>query len=229
MEQKYIQKVAGRPKQVQAGSQSITQRLAIAAVQKQLQGINLKEWLWTLGFVGGGAALRALMQPFPNVEPLTFLAILSGWMFGWKKGMVFGLSSLYLSNFVMFGGQGPWTFYQMAAFAAAGLSGALLRKRATFLETMGLCLIVAIGIQVVLNAGWALSMGFSLIPAFAASIPFAMAHIVSNTVFGAFLPAARRLCDKIGGFDEKEICEYVLSRARGSAIGRWLPKGRTGS
>ena len=53
-----------------------SQNLALAAVQKHLQAIKLKEWLVMAGFVGGSSLLRAGMQPFPNIEPLTSILLI---------------------------------------------------------------------------------------------------------------------------------------------------------
>ena len=82
------------------------QKMALHALQKQMQILELKEWLFIIGFIGMASLLRVPMQIIPNAEPLTFFALLSGWLFGWKKGIIAGASSLYLSNFLVFGGQG---------------------------------------------------------------------------------------------------------------------------
>ena len=187
-------------------------KLALAAVQKQLQLIKLKEWLVMAGFAGGAAILRAAMQPFPNIEPLTFFAVLSGWLFGKKKGFITGISALYISNFIVFGGQGPWTIYQSIGYGIAGFIGGFLRKKASVLETMFTMFIATIILQITFNLGWAFTMGFGIIGAFLTSIPFLLTHLISNTIFGIFLPATKRFIEKKGKFNEKEICEHVLNR-----------------
>ena len=68
---------------------STSQRIALHAVQKQLQVIKLKEWLIVIGFIGGASLLRIPMQALPSVEPITFYAILAGWLFGKKKGCIY--------------------------------------------------------------------------------------------------------------------------------------------
>ena len=69
------------------------------------------------------------MQAVPSAEPLTFFAILAGWLFGRNKGFLAGASSLYISNFFMFGGQGPWSIFQAVGFGIAGWLGGTLRKK----------------------------------------------------------------------------------------------------
>ena len=96
-----------------------------------MQVIKLKEVLALLGFSIGAAALRAAMQEFPSVEPITFFSILAGWQFGRKKGFMVGATSLYISNFLVLGGQGPWTPFQMAGFGIAGYLGGFLNNCCT--------------------------------------------------------------------------------------------------
>ena len=203
------------------------QRLALSAVQKQLQLLKLKEWLVMAGFVGGAAFLRSFMQAWPNIEPLTFFAVLSGWLFGKKKGFLVGVSSLFVSNFIVFGGQGPWTIYQTIGYGIAGFMGGFLRKKATVFETVLVMFLATIALQIVFNVGWGLTLGGNILLPFITAIPFIITHLVSNSVFGLFLPAAKKLVNKMGRFDEKEICTHVLARARNSPLKRWLPKRKT--
>lgn len=201
------------------------QKVAVHAVQKQLQVLKLREWLVIAGFVGGASLLRAGMQPFPNVEPLTFFAILAGWLFGKKKGFLVGISSLYISNFIVFGGQGPWSIYQAIGFGLAGFMGGFLRKKASIIETVTAMFLVTILIQIILNVGWALTMGFNIFLSFVTAIPFMLTHVISNSAFGLLLPKAKKFVNKHGKFDEKEIWNNVLARFK--HLKHKLPKART--
>ena len=62
------------------------QNVALHALQKQMQVLRLKEWLVLIGVAVGAALLRVPMQAVPSAEPLTFFAVLAGWLFGRKKG-----------------------------------------------------------------------------------------------------------------------------------------------
>ncbi len=199
------------------------QRLALGALQKQLQLIKLKEILVMAGFVGGASVLRSFMQTWPNIEPLTFFAVLAGWLFGKKKGFFVGISSLYLSNFIVFGGQGPWTIYQAIGFGIAGFIGGFLRKKAKVVETVTAMFLATIVLQIVFNIGWSISMGFNVLLAFMTAIPFTITHLVSNSIFGLFLPVTKKFVNEKGRFDEKEICNNLLNRFRNSPLKRWLP------
>jgi energy-coupling factor transport system substrate-specific component len=204
-----------------------SQRLALRSLLQQLQIIKLKEWLVMAGFVGGASALRVGMQFWPNVEPLTFFALLSGWLFGKRKGALVGISSLYFSNFLVFGGQGPWTIYQAIAYGIAGFLGGFLRKKASVFETVGFMLVATVILQTIFNIGFALSVGGNILLAFVTGIPFLIPHVISNSVFGLFLPLGKKLVDKVGRFNEKEICDNVLDRARNGPLKQWVPDGKS--
>ncbi|MBU1004257.1 MAG: hypothetical protein KJ561_00355, partial [Nanoarchaeota archaeon] len=105
MEQKLVLKKKKKSKSKQEQKLSSSQKVALHAVQKQMQLLKLREWLVVIGFVFGGALLRIPMQAVPSAEPITFFAILSGWLFGKKKGFITGAAAGYMSNFLMFGGQ----------------------------------------------------------------------------------------------------------------------------
>lgn len=188
------------------------QKLSLHALQKQKQLIEIKEWLFALGFIGTASFLRVLMQGLPNVEPLTFFAVLAGWLFGKKKGVIAGASSLYISNFFVLGGQGPWTIMQALAFGIAGFLGGFLRKNSTILETVAVMIVSTLISQIIFNVGWGILIGFNILLAFATGLIFTIIHIVSNAIFGLLLPSARKLVNEWGGFSEKELCDYYINR-----------------
>jgi len=188
------------------------QKLSLRALQQQKQLIESREWLVVIGFIGIASLLRVLMQGLPNVEPLTFFAVLAGWLFGKKKGIAVGASSLYISNFFVVGGQGPWTLMQMLAFSVAGFLGGFLRKNSTVLETVVIIIVSTLISQIIFNIGWGILIGFNILLAFATGLIFTIIHVVSNTIFALFLPSAKKLVYEWGGFSEKELCDYYISR-----------------
>ena len=199
------------------------QKMALHALQKQKQILELKEWLFILGFIDAGSLLRVPMQAFPNVEPLTFFALLTGWLFGWKKGAMVGASSLYISNFLVFGGQGPWVIFQVIGYGLVGFLGGFLRKKSGIFSAMGLAFLATVMLQIILNIGWSFFIGFNFIAAMFTAIPFALIHIVSNTIFAAALPKVKKVIDKIGKFDEKKLCNDLMAKLNCKLAGR-MPK-----
>ena len=60
----------------------------------------------------------------PNVKPTTDIVLIAGYALGGAPGFAVGALAALTSNF--FFGQGPWTPWQMAAWGATGVLGAML-------------------------------------------------------------------------------------------------------
>ena len=69
---------------------------------------------------------RVPFAALPNVQPTTFLVIISGYVFGPVFGFMVGAFATIVSN--SFLGHGPWTPWQMVAWGLAGFSAGLLKK-----------------------------------------------------------------------------------------------------
>ena len=195
----------------EAESFSPEQKMALHALQKQKQILELKEWGMVMAFVGVSSLLRVPMQVMPNVEPLTFFAILAGWLFGKKKGIVTGVSSLLISNFLVFGGQGPWTIFQAVGFGIAGFLGGFLREKAKLWEVMTVTLTATIIMQLIFNLGWSVMIGFNFLAAMLTGIIFTAVQIISNLIFATFMPLMRKFVYEKGQFNEKELCDAAIA------------------
>jgi energy-coupling factor transport system substrate-specific component len=81
-----------------------------------------------LALVGTLAAFAALgriaFAAVPNVKPTTDIVLIAGYALGGAPGFAVGALAALTSNF--FFGQGPWTPWQMAAWGATGVLGAML-------------------------------------------------------------------------------------------------------
>jgi len=73
------------------------------------------------------AAIAALGRiPFaaiPSAQPTTFIVILTGLVFGYRPGILVGVTAALVSN--MFLGHGPWTIFQAVAWGLCGFSSGL--------------------------------------------------------------------------------------------------------
>jgi hypothetical protein len=67
---------------------------------------------------------RIAFAALPNVKPTTDIVLITGYTLGGAPGFAVGAIAGLTSNF--FFGQGPWTTWQMAAWAATGVIGASL-------------------------------------------------------------------------------------------------------
>jgi energy-coupling factor transport system substrate-specific component len=72
------------------------------------------------------AASRVPFAAIPSVQPCTFIIATTGYVFGWKKGLVVGMLTAFVSN--MFLGTGPWTLFQMIAWGLVGVFFASLGR-----------------------------------------------------------------------------------------------------
>lgn len=137
----------------------------------------------TLGTLAGLA--RVPFAAIPNVQPASALVILAGAAFGWRVGALTGAVVPLISN--AFLGHGPWTPFQMLAWAGMGAGAALLGWRA------GRWRLVAYGAGAGLAYGLAMNLwlwGFAvrplalhtLVPVLVRSLPFDVAHALGNAI-----------------------------------------------
>ncbi|MBN2168641.1 MAG: ECF transporter S component [Actinobacteria bacterium] len=84
----------------------------------------------TIALLGALSALsiagRVLFAPIPNIQPSTFIIIVSGYVFGPVSGFMVGATTALVSNFML--GHGPWTVWQMLAWGLAGLSAGFMGR-----------------------------------------------------------------------------------------------------
>ena len=227
-----------KSEQSQKKELSTEQKVALQAVQKQLQLLKLREWLVLAGFVFGGAALRVPMQAIPSAEPITFFAILAGWLFGKKKGFITGAAAGYMSNFFMFGGQGPWSIFQVFAWGAAGFLGGFIRNIKpsknyflfwirSIIPLMIITVLSTLIFDISLNIGWSFFMPFGILTLILSGLPFLLIHLVSNIGFSLLLPFARKFTYEKGKFNEMELCKAVIDRINSKfKPNRVLPAGK---
>ncbi|NPV73675.1 MAG: ECF transporter S component [Pelotomaculum sp.] len=127
-----------------------------------------------------------------NIQPVTFLTIITGYVFGARAGFMVGSTAAVVSNFFL--GQGPWTPWQMFTWGLAGSSAALFGAvfpqvgrwgMAAFLFTWGYIY------------GWIMNLWFwtafiyplnlqSFLTTYAASFWFDTCHALGNVFFYFF-------------------------------------------
>jgi prenyltransferase beta subunit len=147
-----------------------------------------------LALVATLAALAALgriaFAPLPNVKPTTDIVLLTGYALGGAPGFAVGAVAALASN--VFFGQGPWTPWQMCAWGAIGVGGALLAKAfGRELGRTGLavaCAVAGAFFGAVMNLSlWVTFSGDHSLPKlgayFVTSLPFDLAHVIGNVAF----------------------------------------------
>ncbi len=207
-------KLKQKKKQKTDEKQKTKERVALHALQKQLTVLNLREILILISFMLGAGLLRVPMQVIPSAEPITFFAILAGWLFGKRKGFAVGVGALITSNFFVFGGQGPWTLFQALGFGIAGYLGGFLREKSGYVSALIVAITATLAFEIIMNISSMLVFPAGIFMLFLTALPFAAIHLVSNILFALGLPRAKRFIHEKGQFNEKDICNELISKLK---------------
>ena len=200
-------------KETQLQKPSLNENLSLHSVQRHLSILKLEQYLLVITLITTAVLGRILLQPFPSIEPITVLAILAGSLFGIRKGALVGASSWYLSNFFMFGGQGPWTLVHIANGIIAGALGGLLLKKPTVIKSIITITLATIIFELSINLMSGL-LFYGLIVSFITAIPFAITHLISNIAFGSSLPKLKTTILKKGKLDEINMCKKFIRKLK---------------
>ncbi len=189
------------------------EKLLLHSIQKHLIFLKLEESLIIIALITAAVLGRILLQGFPSVEPITLIAVLAGSLFGWKKGATTGASSWYLSNFFMFGGQGPWTIIHVANGVLAGTLGGLFLKKSNHVKVVFIMIISTLIFELSMNTMSGL-LFYGLVISFITAIPFTITHLTSNIAFSFLLPKARKIVLEGGKLDKKELFEEYIKKLK---------------
>lgn len=83
-----------------------------------------KDVLILVSITLAAAASRILLEPFPNVQPVTLMCLVVGACLGARRGMAFAIITTLLSNVVL--SHGWWTLFQASGWAAVAFAGSRL-------------------------------------------------------------------------------------------------------
>jgi len=125
----------------------------------------------------------------PNFKPTTAIVMVAGFCFGPSAGFLTGSVTALASNF--FFGQGAWTPWQMAAWGLAGLLAGLFRPTRAVrspLALAGLGAGASLLYGVIMNLWHVIGFirpltGPTVLAAYAAGLPFDLAHAASTAIF----------------------------------------------
>ena len=83
-----------------------------------------REILVLTSITAAAAASRVLLEPFPNVQPLTVMCLVMGASLGARRGMAFAVMATMISNLIL--SHGWWTLFQATGWAAVAFAGSKL-------------------------------------------------------------------------------------------------------
>ena len=158
-------------------------------ISLESQKVNTKQ----IALISTMATLAAIVRiPFVviiNLQPTTFIIMITGYVFGSQTGFIVGATAALVSNFYL--GQGPWTPWQMFAWGVCGmLAGALGRKVKEYKKIPFIILCGMSG----LFFGWIMNIwhwiGFvypinlkTFLATYIASFPYDIIHVLGNITF----------------------------------------------
>ena len=82
---------------------------------------SLGDTLLLLTLVLAVSAVRVLMQPLPNIQPVTVAALIIGAQLGARRGVAFAILVAMISNAII--GNGWWTIFQAIGWASVAVIG----------------------------------------------------------------------------------------------------------
>lgn len=137
---------------------------------------------------------RWVMEPLPNIQPVTMMVLLGGIILGARRGIALALIITLVSNVLL--GHGLWTIFQAAGWSMVAISGALLADK--FTEVSGkirLGPVLFAGIIAGFVFDWVVSL--SVLPTFSdggeffdyllMGLPYDMMHAFGNFTIGLWL------------------------------------------
>lgn len=135
--------------------------------------------------MASGIAGRVAFQHLPSVEPLLPAAIATGFLFGRSSGFASGFTGFTATNFLVWGGQGPWSLFQAFGAGIAGSTGSYFSgisdSKFSFFGSMIAGTLIY---ELIVNAGSLLYMpGIALVGA----LPFIAVHLASSIAFGSII------------------------------------------
>lgn len=140
-----------------------------------------------------GVSGRILMEPMPNVQPVTVLVLLTGVYLGAPRALALAAIVALASN-VIFMGHGPWTIFQAVGWGAIGIFGALLSEKLVVNEKLRLNRLALMAAVSGIAFNWFVSLSIlldtgssMLVPYLLNGLVFDLYHAFGNILFVAWM------------------------------------------
>ena len=135
---------------------------------------------------------RVLLDPIPNVQPVTVIVLLAGIHFGAPRAIALAAAVALCSNVLL--GHGLWSLYQAVGWSAVGVAGAALSNRLYVDGRMAIGALAALAAVSAFAFDWIVSLSalHSLssevfLVYLMAGIPYDLLHAAGNVAFVAWL------------------------------------------
>ena len=159
------------------------------AEQKMSSGSDLILLILLGAFAVSG---RVLLDPIPNVQPVTVIVLLAGIHFGAPRAVALAAAVALCSNVLL--GHGLWSLYQAVGWSAVGVAGAALSNRLYVDGRMAIRALAALAAVSAFAFDWIVSLSVLhslssevFLIYLMAGIPYDLLHAAGNVVFVAWL------------------------------------------
>ena len=132
---------------------------------------------------------RVLLQPLPNVQPVTVTVILVGIYYGAPWAIALS-GCVALSTNMLFLGHGPWTFFQFVGWSLVGVMGSAFSQRIQLDGKIAIGRLTALSVLSAFAFDWIVSASILLnhdystfLTYLANGLVFDLYHAIGNVVF----------------------------------------------
>ncbi len=162
---------------------------------------------------------RILLDPLPNIQPVTVVVLLAGIYYGAPRAFALAGIVALATNFLVLG-HGPWTLFQVVGWGSIGVAGALLSDRLLIDGKLNLNRLAVFAAVSGFVFNWIVSLSIlmktdpsMLIPYVLSGLTFDMFHAAGNLLFVAWMaePLGEMMLRHQTSPNQKAVSEVVTN------------------
>ena len=162
---------------------------------------------------------RILLDPLPNIQPVTVVVLLAGIYYGAPRAFALAGIVALATNFLVLG-HGPWTLFQVVGWGSIGVAGALLSDRLLIDGKLNLNRLAVFAAVSGFVFNWIVSLSIlmktdpsMLIPYVLSGLTFDMFHAAGNILFVAWMaePLGEMMLRHQTSPNQKAVSEVVTN------------------
>ena len=167
--------------------------IVISLIRSERSLRDQSQWAMLFLLAVFGVSGRILLDPIPNVQPVTVLVLLAGAYFGAPRAIALAATIALASNVLLLG-HGPWTLFQAIGWGGVALLGAISANRIVVEGHVRIGLLAVIAAICGLAFNWFVSLSIlldvapsMLIPYLLNGLVFDLYHVAGNVLFVAWI------------------------------------------
>ena len=167
--------------------------IVISLIRSERSLRDQSQWAMLFLLAVFGVSGRILLDPIPNVQPVTVLVLLAGAYFGAPRAIALAAIIALASNAMLLG-HGPWTLFQAIGWGGVALVGAISANRIVVEGNVRIGLLAVIAAISGLAFNWFVSLSIlldvapsMLIPYLLNGLVFDLYHVAGNVLFVAWM------------------------------------------